>query len=274
MLDGQTGAMSLVNRQTTTDRPTRTTPLDPPGISGVLWESALDSFVRTILVLVFGSVVIGLLGGLLHDMFPSAPPGVSGETPSISRLLSRWDESWSWFEGHRFLIIFCVVFGLTVRMRLKAGQCSRDGALRPPTRARRMGRKISQDWFGMIVGNAFGAFISATVIVWVQQFSATNWVLRSIWSAFGPAIQSFSNAVLGPARVDALQGWLDWYNLNQLKFVFWFLYLAAICDDLGIPNWKTLVRWLWRKRRHRPQPEPQSGPVPNEPPAPADPVEN
>ncbi|HWW01402.1 MAG TPA: hypothetical protein VNZ64_17025 [Candidatus Acidoferrum sp.] len=30
---------------------------------------------------------------------------------------------------------------------------------------------------------------------------------------------------------------------NQFKFTFWFFYTAAICDDLGLPNFKTLGRY-------------------------------
>jgi hypothetical protein len=43
--------------------------------------------------------------------------------------------------------------------------------------------------------------------------------------------------------------WWSWYDQNQLKFNFWLIYLAAVCDDFGIPNLKSLVRWGWRKWR-------------------------
>lgn len=250
MLAGRTGTTLRMNGQTRTDQPTPPAAPGPARIAAVLWESALQSLVRTILILAFGSAVIGVLGGVLKDMVPSAPPGLSGDAPSVSRLFSHWNDSWSWLQAHRFLIVFFVLFGLTVRMRL-AGRAAQVRGSSRATRTRRIGRRISQDWFGVIIGNAFAALISATVFVGIQQFSGTSWLLHSLWSLIGPAIQTVSNAVLGPARVDALQGWLDWYNQNQLKFVFWAFYLAAVCDDLGIPNWKTLLRWVWRKsRRH------------------------
>jgi hypothetical protein len=43
--------------------------------------------------------------------------------------------------------------------------------------------------------------------------------------------------------------WYWWYGQNQAKFLFWLLYSAAICDDLGLPNYKTLIRWGGRRLR-------------------------
>ncbi|MGO8700201.1 MAG: hypothetical protein ACLQVY_21130 [Limisphaerales bacterium] len=32
---------------------------------------------------------------------------------------------------------------------------------------------------------------------------------------------------------------------------FWILYAAGVFDDLGVPNLKTLARWLWRRWRKK-----------------------
>jgi hypothetical protein len=46
---------------------------------------------------------------------------------------------------------------------------------------------------------------------------------------------------------DLLASWGSWYADNQFKFTFWLFYSAAICDGLGVPNYKTLGRMLWQR---------------------------
>jgi hypothetical protein len=47
-----------------------------------LWQTAVEAFLKTLLVLVLGRVAIGLVGGLWHDMAPPLPPGITFETRS------------------------------------------------------------------------------------------------------------------------------------------------------------------------------------------------
>jgi hypothetical protein len=216
-------------------------------IGSILWESAVESFVRAILVLVMGSVAIGLVGGILHDMTPSLPPALEGRLHSTTksfappRLLS---------EDHLFYIVFSVLLVINVRARL-TGRMKNGQPSMAATRVEKICSELSKEWFGLIVGNAFGAMVSAWAVVWVQQFSLAQWCLHWLASLVLPAIQRLAANIFGPARADSIQGWFDWYDENQLKFSFWLLYLAAICDDLGIPNLKTLGRWSWRKIRNR-----------------------
>jgi len=44
-----------------------------------------------------------------------------------------------------------------------------------------------------------------------------------------------------------VKAWFNWYGDNQLRLNFWVIYLGAICDDFGIPNFKSLARWFWRR---------------------------
>jgi hypothetical protein len=46
---------------------------------------------------------------------------------------------------------------------------------------------------------------------------------------------------------DLVERWSTWYGVNQTKFAFWLLYSAALCDDLGLPNYKTLARRAWNR---------------------------
>jgi hypothetical protein len=106
--------------------------------------------------------------------------------------------------------------------------------------------------------------IAAMAAYWIQQFSFSQILLHWLWAAIGTPIHGILAQVLGKST-DGLDSWFGWYNANQLKLSFWFFYLTAICDDLGLPNLKTLARWLWRRVRgceHSPQPARQEGMLP------------
>src|SRR5262249_15753681 len=119
------------------------------------------------------------------------------------------------------------------------------------THAQRIGKHLSENWFGLIVGNAFGALISAMVVVWVQQFSTWYWILHLLLDSIASSGHTVGTAVFGNNGANAIGSWFGWYGENQLKLTFWAFYFAAICDDLGIPNLKTLGRWCWmRLRKH------------------------
>ena len=103
------------------------------------------------------------------------------------------------------------------------------------------------------------------VLAWIPQFSWAQAVFHWVLATIGSALQTVSEHVFGMERTDGMRAWFDWYGDNQLKFNFWFLYVAAICDDLGIPNVKTLARLLWRRLRKRMRsPQPISVPVKHE----------
>jgi hypothetical protein len=109
-------------------------------------------------------------------------------------------------------------------------------------RLQRIQEALRENWFGLIVGNAFGAMITVVVALWIQRFSSVEWS----WTQFIlPAIHGVVESVFGQHAVRAIDSWFDWFGQNQPKFDFWFIYFAAVCDDLGIPNIKTLGRWLW-----------------------------
>src|SRR5262249_4227038 len=62
-----------------------------------------------------------------------------------------------------------------------------------------------------------------------------------------PMIHRVLEFIFPHGAVRSTDSWVDWFGQNQARFDFWIIYLAAICDDLGIPSIKTLGRWLWRK---------------------------
>jgi hypothetical protein len=229
------------------DKPTNNpvTRPDSEGIVEVLFRSAADAFLQSILVTVFGSIVIGLAGGIWQQMIPSAPPGFGETLQGGPEASARWHSWTSGFEKHRLLIVFVLILIPTVWAGLAGGRAG-GWACEGPTRVGKIRRNLSRQWFRLIVGNAFGAMISAMVILWVQRFSLTSMVVGGL---LGWALGAVER-LLGSAG-QTLGAWMKWYGQNQLKFTFWVLYLAAVCDDLGIPNLKTLGRWLGRRLRKR-----------------------
>ncbi|HVV74173.1 MAG TPA: hypothetical protein VHI52_22235 [Verrucomicrobiae bacterium] len=210
----------------------------------VLWESAAEAFVQAILVTVLGGVAVNILSGIWGHMTPSLPPGLGSMTPAADAV-ARWT-LWAYLQQHRFVIIFCAILGLKTWGRLAGWQTALDTVGSPLSRTQKIGKQVAGDWFRLIIGNAFGALVSALLLTWVQQFSLRFWFRRWIVGSVLGFLHDLAASVLGTGGVNALGSWFGWYGENQLKLMFWLFYVAAICDDLGIPNLKTLGRWSWR----------------------------
>ena len=103
--------------------------------------------------------------------------------------------------------------------------------------------------------------MSAIVVYFVGAFSG-KFFLNMVLAAVMPTIKAIAAFIFGASIVNFLGGLIDWYGDNQLKFNFWVFYVAAVCDDLGIPNLKTLARFLWRRYRNRNQTVPSEPMVP------------
>jgi hypothetical protein len=237
-------------------RPTSRSPFD------AIWSSAVDAFVKTILILVMGNVALGILGGIFSAMAPSLPAFLtseSRESVSSSSVLHNW---WSSVHEHQFIIIYSILFVVFLRMRLArifpqlAGSSTWGGI-----HLQKITVRLSKDWFHLIVGNAFGALVSAIVLYFVGNFTGARLLFNLVLAAILPTIQAVATFIFGATLTNFLGGLISWYGDNQLRFNFWFLYVAAVCDDLGIPNLKTLARLLWsRFRGPNPIPAPAGTP--------------
>jgi len=175
------------------------------------------------------------------------PPGME-QKPRLEAEPGGWD--FSWFQQHRFALLFAVFFLVESATRL-----ARHGGNKRQRKAaavvRRLQRRVSAEWFTVLIVNAFTAFVAVLVIQITQQFTWT----ALVWSVVGEAIQALAqmvaSALPGGGLLRQLSAFFTWFQENQFKFLFWFLYAAGICDDLGLPNFKTLARYLWRRRRQR-----------------------
>jgi hypothetical protein len=235
-------------------QPAAVRPLTAGVFIDFVWESAWEACIRAFLVLLLGGIAVGIVGDIFKDMIPSAPPGFGSkpqpeaETSDNPHPAQTTHSNWSSIRQHQFVIVAGIFFVAGMWKRLRPPQISPGGA---PTRGEKVFARLSENWFGLIVGNAFGAMITAMVVVLVQQFSFSqmiwHWLLENVLSIFQP----LAHFVLGNTGSDYVQRCFDWYDDNQYKFTFWFLYIAAIGDDLGLPNFKTLARYVWRRFQRR-----------------------
>lgn len=232
----------------------RTETLSANRIISLLWESAVQSFVQAILIVVLGTIAAGLLGNLWKEMIPSHPPAFiqkpeAEEAPVKSAHVGHaWTNS---LTDHRLALVFALIFMPTLGLNLaKAVRGERSGSV--PSRSEMMLKQISENWFGLLVGNAFGAAVAAAVVGWVSQWALSAMILRAIL----PSLTGVLSSILGEAHSRTVQDWFAWYGANQYRFTFWIFYLSAIIDDLGLPNFKTIGRWLARSIRQSPAAQP------------------
>ena len=87
--------------------------------------------------------------------------------------------------------------------------------------------------------------MAVLVLQCVQNFSLTHWLWEALSGRALQALQAMGR-LMGWSQPSPLERWFSWYGANQTKFAFWLLYSAALCDDLGLPNYKTLARRAWK----------------------------
>ena len=228
------------------DRPACARQLTPAALWEAAWASAWEAAWQAFMVQLLGGLAVGIAAGLCRGMVPSMPPGfaVKPDAESDSAPAARnWHHL---FYQYQFAVIFGILFTGKFLARLASYSA---GVHHHAVVAwfRRFSRRLSNNWFGLIVGNAFTAWVTVVVLQWTQQFSWTHWIWQGIWDVFQPAFHSAISGLPGSGWFQKVGRLFSWYNQNQLKFTFWFIYMAGICDDLGLPNLKTFVRWLRRR---------------------------
>ena len=209
----------------------------------MLWETAFESAIGALMVMIMGGIAIGIVGGIFGDMNPHLPPALAGAKP-VTTIPHSFIGLQNFFHQYQYAIIFSVLF-----LAKLVGRLARYSTLEKHRETAAwlggFSERISEDWLGLIVINAFNAWITALILSWLQNFSWTHF----LWALAMEALQPLFHFLFGwvPANpfFDLLGSTWGWYNDNQFKFTFWLIYTAAICDDLGIPNIKTLSRIVW-----------------------------
>ena len=232
------------------ERPERRPTLTLRRFTATLWDSAWEALVWAFFIRLFGSIALGILGGIFGEMTPSLPPGWAGKPLPEAVPSPIWDAFRTGFSQHQFATLVVVIWVARAASRL-ARFSQNKKYRRAAAWLVRASHRIGDEWFGLLVSNAFAAFFGVMILQWSQAFSVAGW----LWGAVGDLLSPLTHAIMGVhssgGLFHALASLFSWYGDNQFKFAFWLLFSAGICDDLGLPNYKSLARWLWCKLRRR-----------------------
>ncbi len=211
----------------------------------ILWVSGKEALLMAFLVSILGSVAIGILSGICGQMIPSLPPVLDGHPGLTSAPAHWWHASRNAIHRHGFAVLFLALFMVKLALRL-AHYSTQPRLRKAAARALRAARRFSQDWFSLLIKNAFVAFVGVLVLQVVQNFSFTHWLWQAVMNVLYQGLEAAARLV-GGTLPGLLERWFSWFGANQTKFTFWLLYSAAICDDLGLPNYKTLAQRAWER---------------------------
>jgi hypothetical protein len=217
-------------------------------VGSIVIDSLIEAAWRAFILMILGNIAVSLVSGIFHDMTPSLPPGFGGAEVEAHSGHARWHWSSQWLHRTAFFPIFGVLSAGIIWARLRPAPADPKTS-RGYRRWQRIQRVLREEWFGLFVWNAFGAMIAAMIAVWLQRFSSVQWLLDVVFGLIGPPLHQLIGSIFGEGATQRVDAWFSWYGQNQPKFTFWLIYFASICDDLGIPNVKTLGRWLWRRAR-------------------------
>jgi len=238
-----------------TRRPRKPAKLTGSKVTNILWDSAWEALFLGFIVVIFGSIAFGFVSAVWRDMTPSLPPGIGSE-PKLEAEGSPLN--FSFLREHRYALIFVVLFcGITAGRLLQYSR--NEDQRRAAAWAKRTFRRISDNWLNLIVLNAFVTLIAVAIIKFTQQFTLTAFVWHIVGDLVTALLQTVAN-LFSTDAVTYVKNLVAWYKINQPRLLFWLLYTAAICDDLGLPNYKTLGRFLWRRFFKRQQPTPALAP--------------
>lgn len=212
---------------------------------GVIIDSASEALGSAFLVWVLGGVAISFLGSFAGGMVPSLPPGFAAQQPSGGDHAAHPHALWRAVRGGAFIFFFTVFFVHSLWM----GFHDEGGGVRG--RIARIFSNLRENWFSLIVGNAISAWVAALVVGIVQNLSPVHMLWQWVGAMVLPAVRQLASFVLGTSNSASLGDWLSWYDANQNKLNFWIIYLGGAFDDLGVPNFKTLARWAWRRMQKR-----------------------
>ena len=214
-------------------------------VGEILGLSAKEALFMAFLVSILGSIAIGILSGICGQMTPSLPPGLEGHPALTSAPAQWWHASQNAIHRHAFAILFLALF--VVKSALRLAHYARNSRLRKAAALTlRATRRMSRDWFSLLISNAFAAFVGVLVLQFVQEFSLTHWLWEAGRNVVCQVLEA-AGRLVGGSLPGLLERWFAWFGANQTKFAFWLLYSAALCDDLGLPNYKTLARRAWKR---------------------------
>jgi hypothetical protein len=211
----------------------------------VIIASATDAFGSAIVLWLLGGVAVSMAGSFAGQMIPSLPPAFAAQQSSEADHAGHhfaWRQA---MRGGALVFFFAIFFIHSLWLGFHGGETGGG------SRIKRILSNLRENWFGLIVGNAIGAWAATLVLGMVPDFSPVRMLGQWVWEMILPVIKEFGDYDSWSSNSASLGQWLAWYQANQIKLTFWILYLSGALDDLGVPNFKTLARWAWRRMKQR-----------------------
>ncbi len=220
----------------------------PRNVVETIFASATEAFGSAFVLCFLGGIALSIAGSFAGEMVPSLPPGF--DRPQAGKADNSW---WDTAQSGAFGFFFAIFFIHSMWMGFRGPE------VRAGKRIERILSNLRENWFSLIVGNAIGAWVAVLVLGIVPNFSPLHMLWDWVLGLVLPVVRAIALHVFGASNTASLSDWFSWFNANQTKLYFWILYLAGAFDDLGVPNIKTLARWVWRrwqKRKAAPLPAP------------------
>ncbi len=216
-------------------------PLAPRNAGEIIIASATEALESAVVLWLLGGVAVGIASQFAGDMIPSLPPGFEG------RHFTHPHGGWHRIGASAFVLFFAIFFAHSLW----------EGFHKPLYLARRRIPRIlsnlREHWFGLIVWNAINAWIVVLMLRSLPGFSVWQMVWQWVWEIIQPVVGEIARFIAGDSTPAGVDSWMSWYKANHLKLTFWVIYFGGAFDDLGVPNYKTLARWAWRKWKKRKQ---------------------
>jgi hypothetical protein len=214
----------------------------------VIFSSAAEAFTSAFFVWLLGGAALSIAGQFAGEMIPSLPPFLAARQPLESGNPAHHFAVWESVRSGFFVLLFAIFFVHSMWKGL------RGGGEEVGRRVQGILSKLRENWFSLIVTNAIGAWVATlmlSILPSVGNFALAQMFWHSIGGWVASVISGPARFILGPSNTDAVSAWILWYGDNHLKLNFWIIYLGSAFDDLGVPNFKTLARWAWRRWRQR-----------------------
>jgi hypothetical protein len=222
-------------------------PATRPNAIAVIISSATEALGSAFMLWILGGIAISIAGSFASGMLPSPPPGFGGKPAAEDNDSGDFEAFGGGFEGSAFGLFFAIFFAHSLWVGF------RGGTLAPGRRLGRILTNLRENWFGLVVGNAISAWVAVLVLGIMQNFTFSLWRLlgHAVLGIILPVVGAIARFFFGAASVATVGDWLSWYDANEMNLTFWVIYLGGALDDLGVPNFKTLVRWGWCRWRKR-----------------------
>lgn len=219
------------------------------GLVAALMGTAIQAFFVAICFMVVVELFLEITLGIFEQVIPDLPPGFEGGDSSQSEGTngSEGRETAGFYRSYKFAIWYGLVFFSLLFQKISSS--SGGYPSRPFTSLlQRFWKRIHDNWFKILVGNALGCFIAATIMVALQQASFVRILVDMILSAIHPILYAVAGWFFTTTEINTVENFANWFHENEMKLIFWALYVPAALDDLGIPNIKTVAKNLWFRR--------------------------